>query len=111
MGACGRTAPPSPVYRTLLEPAGRLYFAGDHLSYVTAWQHGAFESARHVVTALHQRASHRVGRPMTSSLHKSTGLGGSQRSWSRPSRVVYLILRVLGRRTPASRPSQTQQCP
>jgi monoamine oxidase len=45
----------SPSYRTLLEPVGRLYFAGDHLSYVTAWQHGAFESARHVVTALHDR--------------------------------------------------------
>jgi monoamine oxidase len=46
----------TPAYRTLLEPVGRLYCAGDHLSYVTAWQHGAFESARHVVTALHQRA-------------------------------------------------------
>ena len=34
---------------------GRLYFAGDHLSYVTAWQHGAIESARHVVTQLHER--------------------------------------------------------
>jgi monoamine oxidase len=45
----------SPAYRTLLEPVGRLYFAGDHVSYVTSWQHGAFESARHVVTALHQR--------------------------------------------------------
>jgi monoamine oxidase len=42
-------------YRTLLEPVGRLYFAGDHLSYVTAWQHGAFECARHVVTELHNR--------------------------------------------------------
>jgi monoamine oxidase len=52
----------SPVYRTLLEPVGRLYFAGDHLSYVTAWQHGAFESARHVVTALHQRALTEAGR-------------------------------------------------
>jgi monoamine oxidase len=45
----------SPDYRTLLQPVGRLYFAGDHLSYVTAWQHGAFESARHVVTELHRR--------------------------------------------------------
>jgi monoamine oxidase len=43
------------VYRRLLEPQGRLYFAGDHLSHVTSWQHGAFESARLVVTALHQR--------------------------------------------------------
>jgi monoamine oxidase len=44
----------SSAYRTLLDPGGRLYFAGDHLSYVTAWQHGAFESARHVVTQLHK---------------------------------------------------------
>ena len=45
----------SPDYRELLEPVGRLYYAGDHLSYVTAWQHGAFESARQVVTELHKR--------------------------------------------------------
>jgi monoamine oxidase len=45
----------STAYRTLLEPLGRLYFAGDHLSYVTAWQHGAFESARHVVSQVHER--------------------------------------------------------
>ena len=37
------------------KPVERLYFAGDHLSYVTAWQHGAFESARYVVTELHRR--------------------------------------------------------
>jgi monoamine oxidase len=52
----------STAYRTLLDPAGRLYFAGDHLSYVTSWQHGAFESARHAVTALHQRALADVNR-------------------------------------------------
>jgi len=45
----------SPAYQTLLRPAERMYFAGDHLSYVTAWQHGAFESARAVVTSLHER--------------------------------------------------------
>jgi monoamine oxidase len=32
-----------------------VYFAGDHLTQMTAWQHGAFESARDVVTRLHQR--------------------------------------------------------
>ena len=52
----------SPVYRTLLEPVDGLYFAGDHLSYVTAWQHGAFESARLVVTAVHQRVLTESGR-------------------------------------------------
>jgi monoamine oxidase len=43
------------AYLRLLAPQGRLYFAGDHLSQVTAWQHGAFESARLVVQLLHRR--------------------------------------------------------
>ena len=44
------------MYRRLLEPQGRLYLAGDHMSHVTSCrQHGAFESARSVVTQLHQR--------------------------------------------------------
>lgn len=34
---------------------GRIYFAGDHLSNAIAWQHGAFTSARSVVSAIHQR--------------------------------------------------------
>ena len=50
-----RTGPASAVYGRLLAPQGRLYFAGDHMSYVTSWQHGAFESARLVVMQLHQR--------------------------------------------------------
>jgi monoamine oxidase len=43
------------TYVALLEPHGRVYFAGDHLSYTTSWQHGAFESARRTVTELHRR--------------------------------------------------------
>ena len=50
-----RTGSVGEAYARLLEPQGRVYFAGDHLSLVTAWQHGAFESARSVVTQLHQR--------------------------------------------------------
>lgn len=46
----------SAAYRTLLEPAGRIYFAGDHLSNAIAWQHGAFVSARAVVGKLNDRA-------------------------------------------------------
>ena len=46
---------PSAPYQRLLEPAGRVYFAGDWLSYLIGWQAGAFASARAVVTALHQR--------------------------------------------------------
>ena len=51
-----RTGPIRAVYGRLLAPQGRLYFAGDHMSYVTSWQHGAFESARLVVMEIHQRA-------------------------------------------------------
>ncbi|GAA5036688.1 flavin monoamine oxidase family protein [Actinopolymorpha pittospori] len=42
-------------YDLLNRPAGRVYFAGDWLSYFIAWQAGAFDSARKVVTDLHQR--------------------------------------------------------
>jgi monoamine oxidase len=51
-----RTGPIRALYGRLLAPQGRLYFAGDHMSYVTSWQHGAFESARLVVMQIHQRA-------------------------------------------------------
>jgi monoamine oxidase len=57
-----RTGAEGATYRRLLEPQGRLYFAGDHLSHVTSWQHGAFESARHVVTELHHRVLGEVRR-------------------------------------------------
>ncbi|MEU7856886.1 flavin monoamine oxidase family protein [Nonomuraea sp. NPDC049141] len=41
---------------TLLQrPSGRVYFAGDWLTYLIAWQAGAMESARGAVTQLHQR--------------------------------------------------------
>ncbi len=42
-------------YRLLNEPAGHVYFAGDWLSHVIAWQHGAFTSARRVVMDIHER--------------------------------------------------------
>ncbi|WP_248958107.1 flavin monoamine oxidase family protein [Sphaerisporangium perillae] len=41
--------------RLLQRPAGRVYFAGDWLTHLIAWQAGAFESARKVVTELHHR--------------------------------------------------------
>ena len=43
------------AYPTLLKPDGRIYFAGEHLSYLNAWMAGAFESARSVVAGLHSR--------------------------------------------------------
>ena len=42
-------------YKRLLQPDGTRYFAGDHLSYYIAWQAGAIDSARKVVTELHDR--------------------------------------------------------
>ncbi|MDF2963140.1 MAG: amine oxidase [Paenibacillus sp.] len=42
-------------YQTLCEPDGRIYLAGEHMSYITAWMAGGIESARKVVTELHQR--------------------------------------------------------
>src|SRR5439155_514060 len=46
----------SAAYRTLLKPVGRIHFAGDHLSNAIAWQHGAFVSARAVVSQLNELA-------------------------------------------------------
>ncbi|WP_431954769.1 flavin monoamine oxidase family protein [Actinacidiphila sp. bgisy167] len=48
--------PDAAVYRPLNEPTGRVLYAGDWLSYMDAWQHGAILSARKAVTALHSRA-------------------------------------------------------
>jgi monoamine oxidase len=46
---------PNTAYGRLLEPAGRVHFAGEHLAFGGAWQHGALESARMAVTKLHER--------------------------------------------------------
>jgi monoamine oxidase len=43
-------------YPTLLEPEGRLYLAGEHLSYLTGWQEGGIESAWQQIAKLHKRA-------------------------------------------------------
>ena len=42
-------------YPLLNEPDGRIYLAGEHMSYINAWQAGALESARDVVRRLHAR--------------------------------------------------------
>ncbi|SEG59855.1 monoamine oxidase [Thermomonospora echinospora] len=42
-------------YKLLNEAQGNVYYCGDWLSYEIAWQHGSFESARKVVSELHQR--------------------------------------------------------
>ena len=51
----GTRGGPDTAYGRLLQPSGNVYFAGDHLSHVIAWQHGALESARLTVTNLHDR--------------------------------------------------------
>ncbi|MCC5577772.1 FAD-dependent oxidoreductase [Microtetraspora sp. AC03309] len=43
------------AFSLLQKPDGRVYFAGDWLTHLVAWQAGAFESARNVVTQLHER--------------------------------------------------------
>ncbi|MGJ7922121.1 FAD-dependent oxidoreductase [Neobacillus sp. LXY-4] len=42
-------------YPILNQPQGRIYLAGEHLSYLTAWMAGAFESARVAVSQIHER--------------------------------------------------------
>jgi monoamine oxidase len=49
-------SPDAPVLKPLVSPTGRVLFAGDWLSYMDAWQHGAILSARKAVTTLHERA-------------------------------------------------------
>jgi monoamine oxidase len=44
-------------YLTLNEPDRGVYLCGDHLTYTSGWMAGAFESARRVVSAIHERAS------------------------------------------------------
>jgi monoamine oxidase len=52
-----------PGYHTLLEPDGPIYFAGDYLARVGAWQEGAMRSAHRTIVMLD--AAHRKGQPVT----------------------------------------------
>jgi len=44
------------AYPILCEPEGRIYLAGEHMSYLTGWQAGAIESAWGQIAKLHKRA-------------------------------------------------------
>lgn len=44
------------AYPVLCEPDGRIYLAGEHMSYIGGWQAGAFESAWQQIERLHARA-------------------------------------------------------
>ena len=46
------------LYPILNEPDGPFYLAGEHLTYLGGWMAGAFESAKAVVSALHERVAH-----------------------------------------------------
>ena len=43
------------AYPVLLEPDGRIYLAGEHLSYLTGWQEGAIESAWQQIAKIDKR--------------------------------------------------------
>ncbi len=45
------------AYPILNEPDGRIYLAGEHLSYLTGWQEGGIESAWQQIGKIHARAS------------------------------------------------------
>ena len=57
MGAVDRVAAASRVSDTLNQPDRHVYLCGDHLTWTSGWMAGAFESARSVVSAIHERAS------------------------------------------------------
>jgi monoamine oxidase len=46
------------AYPVLLEPDGRIYLAGEHLTYTGAWQASAIESAWQQIAKLHARVHH-----------------------------------------------------
>ena len=50
-----REAIVSPGYQAMLEPDGPIYFAGDGISHINAWQEGAALSARRVVNMIAER--------------------------------------------------------
>ena len=45
------------AYPRLVEPDGRIYLAGEHLSYITGWQEGGIESAWQQIAKLNKRVS------------------------------------------------------
>jgi monoamine oxidase len=53
---CRELAAADDALAPLREPDGRIYFAGDYMTDMSSWMQGAFESGRHVATALHRRA-------------------------------------------------------
>jgi len=50
------------IYPLFLKPDRRVYFAGDHLSYLVGWMAGAFESGQQVASAIHSRAAQEISK-------------------------------------------------
>lgn len=48
--------PRKTMYPLFLKPDRRMYFAGDHVSYLSGWMAGALESGQQAATAIHTRA-------------------------------------------------------
>jgi monoamine oxidase len=44
------------TYAAMVKGDRRMYFAGDHMTYLIGWMNGALESGRSVATAIHTRA-------------------------------------------------------
>lgn len=49
--------PRKTLYPLFLKPDRRMYFAGDHVSYLSGWMAGALESGQQVASAIHTRAA------------------------------------------------------
>jgi monoamine oxidase len=45
------------AYPTLLAGDGPFYFAGEHMSYINAWQEGAVQSAHYTVAQIAERVA------------------------------------------------------
>jgi monoamine oxidase len=45
------------AYPIFCRPSGRVYFAGDHVSYLSGWMAGALESGQRAAQAIHTRAA------------------------------------------------------
>ena len=73
---CGDDNNNSPVYARLLKPDGRIWAAGDQLSYLSGWQEGAVRSAHHViegVTGVRAERPMLEAVPMRTSTRKAPG--------------------------------------
>jgi monoamine oxidase len=58
----------NPGYETLIEPDGRVFFAGDHVSHIVGWQEGAALSSQRVVKMISERVKEaRLGSRLTAS--------------------------------------------